>query len=115
MAMYAIGTKPLLDTLTNSADPKLCRQVWYADDSDSAGKLNEMKKWCDVLNEIGPKFGYHLNAEKILLIVNDNALNLARDIFGNTSVTIDEKGERRLGAPVGSDEFKEWYVNRKIG
>ena len=54
MAMYAIGTKPLLDTLTNSVDPELCKQVWYADDSDSAGELSEMKKWWDVLNEIGP-------------------------------------------------------------
>ena len=33
MAMYAIGTRPLIDILTDKTDTSKCQQVWYADDS----------------------------------------------------------------------------------
>ena len=44
MAMYAIGTKPLLDKLMSVVDKQICKQVWYADDSSAGGKMNEIKK-----------------------------------------------------------------------
>ena len=58
MAMYAIGTKPLLDKLMLAVDPQKCKQVLYADDSSSGGKIREMKKWWDELTSFGTKFGY---------------------------------------------------------
>ena len=45
MAMYAVGTKPLIDNLHQSIDQVHCKQVWYADDSSAAGKISEMKIW----------------------------------------------------------------------
>ena len=44
MAMYAIGTRPLLSRLSTVIDKDTCKQAWYADDSSSAGKILEMKK-----------------------------------------------------------------------
>ena len=54
MAMYAIGIRPLIDILQDKTDSSSCQQVWYADDSSAAGKLREMRKWWDILFEIGP-------------------------------------------------------------
>ena len=115
MAMYALGTKPLLDKLVDIVDQSKCRQVWYADDSSSAGKIKEMKKWWDELCSTGPKYGYYPKPEKTILIVkNPQQLQLAEEVFGDTDITIDVNGERHLGAAIGSSEFKEKYVKKKI-
>ena len=45
MALYALGIKPLVDTLAEEIDPETCKQSWYADDSSAAGKLLEIRKW----------------------------------------------------------------------
>ena len=115
MAMYAIGTKPLLDKLMDVVDNDKCKQVWYADDSASAGKMHEMRKWWDQLNTSGPKFGYYPKPCKTVLIVkNPEDLELAREIFKDTGITIDTEGERHLGAVIGDQNFKEKYVKKKI-
>ena len=62
MQMYVIGMKPLLDKLV---DTRLCKQVWYADDSVSVGNVTDMKKWWDELNATGPKFGYYQKSNTI--------------------------------------------------
>ena len=39
MAKYGIATKPLNDKLAMSVDSNTCsKQIWYADNSSSAGK-----------------------------------------------------------------------------
>ena len=115
MAMYAIGIKPLVDKLSDTVDPALCKQAWFADDSGSAGKIHEMKKWWDELSSSGPKFGYFPKPSKsILIIKNPEELQLAREVFGETGITIELEGERHLGAAIGNTEFKEKYVKRKI-
>ena len=115
MAMYAIGTKPLLNKLGEVVNTELCKQVWYADDSGCAGKIAEMKKWWDELNKEGPKYGYFPKPSKTILIVKDpGQLQYANEVFAGTGVTIGTEGERHLGAVVGSVEFKEEYVSKKI-
>ena len=115
MAMYAIGTKPLLDKLMSVVDQKICKQVWYADDSASGGKIVEIKKWWDEMNSSGPKYGYQPKPSKTILIVKDpENLELARKTFDKTGITIELRGERHLGAVVGNAEFKEMYVRKKV-
>ena len=67
--MYAIAIRPLIDILSRGTDPMLLQQAWFADDSSGAGKLREIKKWWDILNEAGPKFGYFPKPSKTILIV----------------------------------------------
>ena len=69
MAMYAIGVRPLVDMLHRNTDSWKCQQVWYADDSTSAGHLTEMKSWWELLNQAGPEFGYFPKPSKTRLIV----------------------------------------------
>ena len=115
MAMYAIGTKPLLDKLMHAVDTQQCKQVWYADDSSSGGKIREMRKWWDELTSSGPKYGYFPKPCKTIMIVKNEALlQEANEVFGNTEIKIDVDGERHLGAVIGSLNFKEKYVKKKI-
>lgn len=87
MPMYAVGTRPLIDKLQELTDPSRCYQVWYADDSAAAGRLREMRKWWDILNEFGPKFGYYPKPSKTILIIKDpQLLNLANELFGDTGI-----------------------------
>ena len=45
---------------------------------------------------------------------NANDLNNAKSIFSDTSIKITTEGQRHLGAALGSESFKEAYVNEKI-
>ena len=78
MAMYTIGTLPLISHLTG-----LVKQCWYADDSAAGGKLSKLKQWWDLLSSVGPRYGYFPNATKTILIVKETVLTDARTIFGD--------------------------------
>ena len=114
MGFYGVGIAPLISTLADSVDTTKCKQSWYADDSSAAGKLIQMKIWWDTLSESGPKYGYYPLASKTVLIVKEQFLSEARDIFGDSGVTITTEGERHMGAVIGSPEFKQTYVRNKI-
>ena len=64
MSFYAISLQPLITHLNLSSNAKQC---WYADDAICAGSLEELRKWWDGLNEMGPSLGYHPNAKKCWL------------------------------------------------
>ena len=82
-------------------------------DSSCAGKISEIKKWWDKLNETGPK--YFPKPSKTILIVKDHQkLHYAKEIFEETGITIDTDGERHLGAVIGSPSFREKYVRKKV-
>ena len=68
MALYALGIKPLIDHLATSVNTDDCAQVWFADDSSSAGKLREIRKWWDVLFSVGPSYGIPLFQRKQFLL-----------------------------------------------
>ena len=115
MGMYAIGTRPLIDLLNERTDPTKCQQVWYADDSSAGGKMAEIRKWWDVLNKAGPKFGYYPKPCKTILIIkNPDNLPAANELFSETGIKITTSGERHLGAVIGSNEFRMEYVSNKI-
>ena len=115
MPMYSIGIRPLIDILNQRTDPIKCLQAWFADDSSSAGELREIRKWWDILNEFGPKFGYYPKPSKTILIIkNPKDLELATELFNGTGIEITTSGERHLGAVIGSQEFRDKFVNEKI-
>ena len=115
MQMYAVGTRPLINTLQDQTDQTKSQQVWYADDSSVVGEMLEMRKWWDILNVTGPKYGYYPKPSKTILIVKDPSnLQRAHEIFDQTGVKVTTSGERHLGAVIGSPEFRAEYVNNKI-
>lgn len=74
-----------------------------------------MRKWWDELNRMGPKYGYFPKPSKTILIVKNPALlDHAKEMFAGSGINIDVEGERHLGAVIGSEEFKEQFVNKKV-
>ena len=78
MAMFAIATIPLIHQLKESSS---ANQVWFADDATARGKLQSLKQWWDELQRRGPDFGYYANAAKSWLIVKEQHMTEANNIF----------------------------------
>ena len=106
MGMYCLGVAPLINMV---AQPDLF-QVWFADDGNSAGKLDALKEWYDEVYENGVFFGYNVNPKKCILIVKADHLEEAKELFNGTGITITSSGARHLGAVIGTEEFKKEYV-----
>ncbi len=113
MPMYALGVRPLIDKLA-LYHPEIL-QAWFADDGTAAGKIEQLRKFWDLLCKIGPRYGYFPNAKKSVLIVKNSVDKPAATcIFKGSKVIIDCDGQRHLGAVLGSDEFREKYVMEKV-
>ena len=61
MAVYAIGTLPLIHKLDGIA-----KQTWYTDDSAAASSLEQLRRWWDTLSEIGPLYILPLSSAQLL-------------------------------------------------
>ena len=81
MAMYGLAVLPLVKQLAGEA-----KQVWFADDATSGGKLQQLKWWWDKLNKVGPAFGYFPNAAKTWLVVIEYQLASAQELFHDSGV-----------------------------
>ena len=60
--------------------------------------------WSTLLKQ-GPSFGYHPNPAKTWLIVKEDNLDQATNVFGGSGVNITSSGHKHLGAALGSTEF----------
>ena len=129
MQMYALGVVPLIQAGQKETDNKYFLQVWYADDATGAGKLTELRKWWDVISKDGPNIGYYPKASKTILVVKPEKAKEAQRIFrgtnidieaaeerihSDTGITIEDNGTRHLGATLGTQEFKEKFLQKKI-
>ena len=110
MAMYAIGTLPLVDTLKSP----LIDQIWYADDSVSSGSLSNIKCWWDKLTIWGPRFGYFPNSSKTRLLVKSQFKVDAMNIFKDSGIQICVEGCEYLGGAIGSESFIRKVVDDKV-
>ena len=111
MAIYAIGTTPLLDLLAESTEE---RETAFADDITAAGKIDGLRKWWDELTTIGPPFGYFPKPSKSWLIVKPERYDEAVAMFNGTNIQISLEGSKHLGAVIGSENFKRTYLEEKV-
>ena len=109
MAMYGLAVIPLIKKLASEA-----KQVWYADDATGGGKLQQLRRWWDKLNEVGPAFGYFPNATKTWLVVKETELAAAQELFHGSGVQITADGHRLLGAPIGTQSFCKAFTERTV-
>ena len=112
MGFYASSTTPIIVHLNESSDAS---QAWFADDATSAGSITDLLVWWEELQNIGPGFGYFPNPQKTVLIVKPHALDMAKDLFGNSGVVITSEGKRHLGAVIGSKSYRtEYHVSSLV-
>ena len=116
MGFYALGIRPLIDALQEFCKVvEECLQEWFADDASALGKLLQVRKWWDKLNELGPKFGYFPKTSKSFLILKSpTLLDRAREIFAGTNIQITCQGQRHLGAVIGHENYQQQYVSSKV-
>ena len=110
MAMYALGTLPLIRAVTTPG----VKQTWYADDAAAGGNLRHIRQWWNRLAAVGPDFGYFANSSKSWLVVKEQHLAEAERVFAETGLRITCEGKRHLGAALGTRDFVVDYVQEKV-
>ena len=112
MPFYALATLPLIKVLQKQ-HPSV-RQAWLADDSAGAGRLKELRKWWDTLCDAGRSYGYFTNCGKTILLVREDLVSAAKDLFVDTGVQINSTGVRYLGSAVGNESFATTYLAQRV-
>ena len=113
MQFYGLSTKPILEILRDETPD--VSQVWLADDATGAGKLQPLKQWWDGIKHQGVKFGYFVKPSKSWLILKDSSkVKEAEELFKNSPINITVEGKRHLGAALGTEEFKNEYIDDKV-
>ena len=111
MPLYGISTIHLIKSLSSSSQ---VQQVWYADDSAAVGTLPTLHKWWQSLRNLGPSFGYYVNASKSWLLVKEGMESRAREMFEGSDIQITTAGRPYLGAPIGSTTYITECVEAKV-
>ena len=112
MGMYGLGLLPLLSTVIEKTDSMT--QIAFADDLTGIGKLDKLKTWWEMVIAHGPYIGYYVNEKKSWLIIKEQYLDRAKEIFSNSKIQITTEGHRHLGAVIGTEANKEAFVHEKV-
>ena len=112
MPSYGIGILPFLSLIKPPSTMRELKQLAYADDLGGGSKLTLLRDWWSRVVEHGPKFGYFPKASKSWLVVKEEKLQLAEELFRGTEINITTEGRKYLGGYVGTEEgcrkyFKE--------
>ena len=110
MLAYAIAILPLIRELKN---PTLHTQNWFADDSACSGLLIYIRSWFDRLLTEGPAYGYFAEPLKSTLVVKEEHMEKAREMFADLDVDI-ALASRFLGGCIGNQKGIEEYVMDKV-
>ena len=116
-AFYGLGTKPIIEELDqlNTHETPDVSQAWFADDATGAGKLVPLKVWWDTIQKEGVRYGYFVKPSKSWLILKDpQKLEECRELFADSPINITLDGKRHLGAALGSNNFKNEYIDDKV-
>ena len=108
-AMYSLGVIPQIGKLNH-----LTHQLWVAGDGAAGGNLSSLLAWWENLNDMGPAFGYYPNAEKSWLVVKDEHVKLAEELFSPHKVNLTTAARKHLGSAIGGTEFIDLFFQKKI-
>ena len=76
--------------------------------------MENLKKWWDLLEQEGGKFGYHIKASKSHIIVKQKYQDKAKQILQGSKITITTEGHRHLGSVIGSKTLKERFIKELV-
>ena len=110
MAVYALSTLPLISKISQ---PNLT-QTWFADDAGGGASLQVLHQWWTALSEVGPRYGYYVNPPKTWLLVKEQFKDSAQELFGKYGIQITTQGRPLLGAPIGTADFSDQYINDMV-
>lgn len=111
IVIYSIGGTPLINMLIDIAVTFIESQV---DDFSAAGKLDNLRKWWDILTIIDLKFGCSQEPTKTWFVINPYASQGTINIFSATKIKIISEGYRHLRGVIGTEKFKYIYMEEKV-
>ena len=106
MSIYGIAILPPIKNLQG-----LCKQLW---DASAGGKIEHLREWWLKLKEMGPAYGYYPNLSKTWLLVKEDQMETASEVFTEFGINITPTGQKHLGSALGSDQFFHGFVTAKI-
>ena len=115
MPSYAIGILPLLSIIKPELDPEKMKHVAYADDLGGGSKLEKLRDWWNKCITHGPALGYHPKPSKSWLVVKEEMVDKATELFEGTGVQITCQGRKYLGGFIGTAEGTAKYVEELVG
>jgi len=92
----------------------------YADDSAAVGYLKTLASWYSVIEAKGPSFGYHINPDKLIIIVpvkeqvDPMKVYLQTAFDGKFAKANVKAGDKYLGGYVGDNEKRAEYTAKKV-
>ena len=100
MRAYAVGVTPLLHFLQESimVTVQISKEVAVADDFTVTGKVEEIKSYWDMLQQVGPLHGYFPKPSKSYLIDKEHFHENAKETFKSTEVKLTTEDKMYLGA-----------------
>ena len=112
MAAYALGLTPLIHFLHKyvSMNNHRCKEVAFADNFTMAGKTEGIRSNWELLQQVGPLYVYFPKPSKSYLVVKEQYLENATEIFRGSEVKITTAGKKYFRAAFGSEGFKASYV-----
>ena len=114
MLLYALGLLPLI-RLLKAEFPDLRFHCWFADDGSTAGDISRMCEFFNQLARFGPRYGYHPQATKSILIVPSSRIPSATNTInqhGNPRFQICN-GHRYLGGYIGDPtSCQDWLTTK---
>lgn len=110
MCFYAVSLIP--DPLIWKLKSSTRSQMWYADDSACVGSLDDIMSWFEELVKEGPKYGYHPEPAKSVLVVKPDFKDKAEALFGKFGIKI-VSGNRFLGGYIGEMDLVRSTFDQK--
>ena len=103
MAIFDIGITPLINMLIVILSNEYSANVMvYANDFSASRNLQDLRRWWNVLTEIGPKFGYYSETTKTWLVVKPCASEKVESVFFGSKIKIKMEVRRYLRGSVGT-------------
>ncbi len=88
----------------------IAKQVWYADDSAAGSSLERLRRWWDLLEAIGPHYGYFPNGSKTYIVAKPEVA----ETFQGAGISISTEGRSYLGGAIGTTSFQNQLIDRKV-
>ena len=70
--------------------------------------------WWDLLEEIGPHYGYFPNGSKTYIVAKPEVTETAKEVFQGTGISISTEGRSYLGGAIGTTSFQNQLIDRKV-
>lgn len=114
LPLIVIIAEPLLMTEEGEPETDKVRHSAFADDLAGGGTIDQLRRWWDLIIEVGKSIGYTAKPSKSWLIVKEEYYDYAVQKFTGTGIQITIEGQRHLGAVIGCPTFKVKYVTKMI-